>query len=142
MKIGISITSAYAGAEPRDGARRMIDRARAAWAAGLDSLFVGDHHVTPHPYYQNSPMLGRLLADWGDRPCGALYLLPLWHPVLLAELDLGAVSAVPRTPPRYTPIPRVPAETRDLAIVMTARATYEEVLAALTEIPAPAPAEF
>ena len=85
MRIGISITSAYAGAEPRDGARRMIDRARAAWAAGLESLFVGDHHVTPHPYYQNSPILGRLLAEWGDRPCGALYLLPLWHPVLLAE---------------------------------------------------------
>ncbi|HEX2564828.1 MAG TPA: hypothetical protein VHK25_12975 [Acidimicrobiales bacterium] len=30
-------------------------------------------------------MLGRLLAEWGDRPAGALYLLPLWNPVLVAE---------------------------------------------------------
>lgn len=85
MRIGISITSSYAVADVRLGARHMVERARAAAAAGLDSLFVGDHHVTAQPYYQNSPMLGRLLAEWGDRPCGALYLLPLWHPVLLAE---------------------------------------------------------
>lgn len=85
MRIGISISSSYPGAAPREGAAWMIDRARAAWQAGLDSLFVGDHHVTPSPYYQNTPMIGRLLAEWGDRPVGALYLLPLWHPVLLAE---------------------------------------------------------
>ncbi|MDA1240093.1 MAG: LLM class flavin-dependent oxidoreductase [Chloroflexi bacterium] len=64
----------------------MIDRAAAARDAGLDSLFVGDHHNTgPRTYYQNVPILGRLLAEWGDRPAGALFLLPLWHPVLLAE---------------------------------------------------------
>ncbi len=63
----------------------MIERARAAREAGLDSLFVGDHHVTPTAYYQNTPLLGRMLAEWGDKPAGALYLLPLWHPVLLAE---------------------------------------------------------
>lgn len=85
MRIGISITSAYPDAEPREGPRQMLARARAAERAGLDSLFVGDHHVTPRPYYQNTAMLGRLLAEWCDRPCGALYLLPLWHPVLLAE---------------------------------------------------------
>lgn len=63
----------------------MIERARAARQADLDSLFVGDHHITPSPYYQNSAILGRMLAEWGDKPAGALYLLPLWHPVLLAE---------------------------------------------------------
>jgi alkanesulfonate monooxygenase SsuD/methylene tetrahydromethanopterin reductase-like flavin-dependent oxidoreductase (luciferase family) len=51
----------------------------------LDSLFIGDHHATPFPYFQNSPMLGRMLAEWGDKPFGALYLLPLWNPLLLAE---------------------------------------------------------
>ncbi|MCB1684682.1 MAG: LLM class flavin-dependent oxidoreductase, partial [Pseudomonadales bacterium] len=85
MRIGISISSSYPGAAPREGAAWMVDRARAAWQAGLDSLFVGDHHVTSSPYYQNTPMIGRMLAQWGDRPVGALYLLPLWHPVLLAE---------------------------------------------------------
>ena len=97
MKIGISVTSAYPDVEPRDGARQMVARARAASRAGLDSLFVGDHHVTPRPYYQNTAILGRLLAEWGDRPCGALYLLPLWHPVLLAEqvATLASIAAGP-----------------------------------------------
>ncbi|HEY5647665.1 MAG TPA: LLM class flavin-dependent oxidoreductase [Pseudomonadales bacterium] len=85
MRIGISVCSSYPGIEPRTGADWMVARARTAWSAGLDSLFVGDHHVTPTPYYQNTAILGRMLAEWGDRPAGALYLLPLWHPVLLAE---------------------------------------------------------
>ncbi len=85
MKIGISITSAHRVDDVREGARRMINRARAARAAGLDSLFVGDQHVTAIPYYQNTPMMGRLLAEWNDNVSGALYLLPLWNPVILAE---------------------------------------------------------
>ena len=71
MKIGISITSAYDVADPREGARRMIDRTAAAPAGRLDSLFVGDHHSTPQAYYQNTAIMGRLLAEWGDRPFGA-----------------------------------------------------------------------
>ncbi|MCH7741750.1 MAG: LLM class flavin-dependent oxidoreductase [Proteobacteria bacterium] len=85
MKIGISITSAYQTSDVRDGAKQMIARARAAADAGLDSLFVGDHHVVPSPYYQNTPMMGRLLAEWDERTSGALFLLPLWNPVLAAE---------------------------------------------------------
>ena len=85
MKIGISVTSAFDVDDVRFGARCMVEQARAANDAGLASLFVGDHHVTPRPYYQNSPMLGRMLAEWGARDAGALYLLPLWNPVLVAE---------------------------------------------------------
>jgi alkanesulfonate monooxygenase SsuD/methylene tetrahydromethanopterin reductase-like flavin-dependent oxidoreductase (luciferase family) len=85
MKIGISVASAHRVEDARVGARHMVERARMARQAGLDSLFVGDHHVTAHPYYQNSPMLGRMLAEWGAMPAGALYLLPLWNPVGLAE---------------------------------------------------------
>ncbi len=73
----------------------MIERARAARDAGLDSLFVGDHHNVPVPYYQNVPMLGRLLAEWDDRPAGALFLLPLWHPVLVAE-QIGTLASIAR----------------------------------------------
>jgi alkanesulfonate monooxygenase SsuD/methylene tetrahydromethanopterin reductase-like flavin-dependent oxidoreductase (luciferase family) len=72
----------------------MVERAAAARSAGLDSLFVGDHHnVGGAPYYQNVPMLGRLLAEWGDNPAGALFLLPLWHPVLLAE-QVGTLASI------------------------------------------------
>ncbi len=71
----------------------MIERAAAARDARLDSLFVGDHHAVPVPYYQNVPMLGRLLAEWGERPAGALFLLPLWDPVLVAE-QVGTLAAI------------------------------------------------
>lgn len=95
MRLGVSLKSAHAVDDPREGARHMVERARAAEQAGLDSLFVGDHHAVPVPYYQNSVMLGRLLAEWGDRPAGALYLLPLWHPVLLAE-QVGTLASLTR----------------------------------------------
>ena len=75
----------------------MIERAAAARRAGLDSLFVGDQHVSPTPYYQNTPMLGRLLAEWGEAPAGCLFLLPLWHPVLVAE-QIGTLAAIARGP--------------------------------------------
>jgi alkanesulfonate monooxygenase SsuD/methylene tetrahydromethanopterin reductase-like flavin-dependent oxidoreductase (luciferase family) len=93
VKLGVSLNSAHLVDDVRAGSRRMIERARASWDAGLDSLFVGDHHNVPVPYYQNSPILGRLLAEWGDRPAGAFYLLPLWHPVLLAE-QIGTLAAI------------------------------------------------
>ncbi|MGE0622223.1 MAG: LLM class flavin-dependent oxidoreductase [Pseudomonadales bacterium] len=93
MRIGISVSSSYPNVEARTGARWMVERARAARQAGLDSLFVGDHHVTPTPYYQNTAILGRMLAEWGDKPAGALYLLPLWHPVLLAE-QVATLAAI------------------------------------------------
>jgi len=95
MRLGISLTSQHHTDDPRDAARWMIERAAAARRAGLDSLFVGDHHATPHPYYQNVPMLGRLLAEWGDNPAGCLFLLPLWNPVLVAE-QVGTLAAIAR----------------------------------------------
>jgi alkanesulfonate monooxygenase SsuD/methylene tetrahydromethanopterin reductase-like flavin-dependent oxidoreductase (luciferase family) len=93
MRIGISVNSAYPPGDVRAGAHSMVERARAARDAQLDSLFVGDHHVTATPYYQNSPILGRMLAEWNANPAGALYLLPLWNPVVLAE-QVGTLAAI------------------------------------------------
>jgi alkanesulfonate monooxygenase SsuD/methylene tetrahydromethanopterin reductase-like flavin-dependent oxidoreductase (luciferase family) len=95
VRIGISLTTALAVADPRQGARVLVERAAAARRAGLDSLFVGDHHATPGVYYQNVPILGRLLAEWGEAPAGCLFLLPLWHPVLVAE-QVGTLAAIAR----------------------------------------------
>ena len=97
MRIGVSLTSGHAVSDPREGARRIIERARAAEAAELDSLSLGDHHNTPAPYWQNTPMLGRLLAEWGPRPVGCLFLLPLWHPVLVAE-HIGTLASLTDAP--------------------------------------------
>jgi alkanesulfonate monooxygenase SsuD/methylene tetrahydromethanopterin reductase-like flavin-dependent oxidoreductase (luciferase family) len=93
MKIGISLTSGHDFGDPRLGARYMVERAAAARRAGLDSLFVGDHHATPGTYYQNVPIMGRLLAEWGDAPAGCLFLLPLWNPLLVAE-QVGTLAAI------------------------------------------------
>ena len=98
MRVGISLTSNHPDVtDPRQAARWMIERAVAARRAPLDSLFVGDQHVSPTPYYQNTPMLGRLLAEWGEAPAGCLFLLPLWHPVLVAE-QIGTLAAIARGP--------------------------------------------
>jgi alkanesulfonate monooxygenase SsuD/methylene tetrahydromethanopterin reductase-like flavin-dependent oxidoreductase (luciferase family) len=97
MRVGVSLRSGYGPMDVRVGAQWMIERARAAADAGLDSLFVGDHHNVPVPYYQNVPMLGRLLAEWDTRPAGVLFLLPLWHPVLVAE-QIGTLAAIARGP--------------------------------------------
>jgi alkanesulfonate monooxygenase SsuD/methylene tetrahydromethanopterin reductase-like flavin-dependent oxidoreductase (luciferase family) len=93
MRIGISMTSSYMVNDVREGARWMIERAKAAAEAGLDSLFVGDHHVSLSPYYQSTPILARMLAEWHDAPAGALYLLPFRHPVLLAE-EVATLAAI------------------------------------------------
>ena len=97
MQVGVSLRSGYPPMDTRLGAQWMVERARAAADAGLDSLFVGDHHNVPVPYYQNVPILGRLLAEWDERPAGALFLLPLWHPVLVAE-QIGTLASIARGP--------------------------------------------
>ena len=97
INIGISVSSSYPEVSPQTAASWMVARAREARQAGLDTLFVGDHHATSSPYYQNNVMLARMLAEWGDKPFGALYLLPLWHPVLLAE-QIASLSALAEGP--------------------------------------------
>jgi alkanesulfonate monooxygenase SsuD/methylene tetrahydromethanopterin reductase-like flavin-dependent oxidoreductase (luciferase family) len=94
MRIGISVGSTYPNDDHRYGPRTMVEQARAAYRGGLDSLTVGDHHGTgPVPYVQNVPVVGRLLAEWGDRQAGCLFLVPLWPPVLMAE-QIGTLAAM------------------------------------------------
>ncbi len=93
MRVGISLTSFHATRDVRAGASWMVERAAAARDAGLDSLFVGDHHVMPAPYYQNTVIMGRLLAEWNSNPAGCLFLLPLWNPVLAAE-QIGTLASI------------------------------------------------
>ncbi|MEZ5167972.1 MAG: LLM class flavin-dependent oxidoreductase [Acidimicrobiales bacterium] len=94
MRLGVSLSSSHFVDDHREGARRIIERARVARDAGLDSLSLGDHHATPFPYYQGVPMLGRLTAEWDPaRPIGCLFLLPLWNPVLVAE-QVGTLATL------------------------------------------------
>ena len=87
--IGISVRSSYGPmTDPRVGAQHIIDRAAAAEASNLASLFLGDHHATPTPYYQNIPMMGRLLANWSGETTSNL----LW------EIERAVISLTPSEP--------------------------------------------
>jgi alkanesulfonate monooxygenase SsuD/methylene tetrahydromethanopterin reductase-like flavin-dependent oxidoreductase (luciferase family) len=101
MRVGISIGTAFSTDGPgghRQGPATVLDQVRAADRAGLDTLTLGDHHATgPAGYVQNVPMLGRILAEWTTRPVGCLFLVPLWHPVLMAE-QIGTLAAISEGP--------------------------------------------
>lgn len=98
MRIGISLASIHLEATHEQAPAWVLERARAAARAGLDTLTIGDHHATgPAPYVQNVPMLGRLLAEWDDRPAGLLFLVPAWNPVLMAE-QIGTLAAIAEGP--------------------------------------------
>lgn len=95
MDLGISITSGLGG-EPAAAVSTVVNRVRAAADAGLAHLTFGDHHaVGPNgQYFQGVPMLGRATAEWpSERAAGLLFLVPLWHPVLMAE-QIGTLAAL------------------------------------------------
>ena len=87
MRVGTSIGTTL---DPADSARApssVLPQADAAVRAGLDSLTVGDRHSpAPDAYLQHVPLIGRTLEVWDQRPVGCMFLVPLWHPVLIADL--------------------------------------------------------
>jgi len=98
MRIGISLSTTRSGDDHAAGAQSIIERAKAADRADLDSITLGDRHSTSTPYYQNVPMLGRVLAEISPaRSVGCLFLLPLWHPVLAAE-QIGTLATMSEQP--------------------------------------------
>jgi alkanesulfonate monooxygenase SsuD/methylene tetrahydromethanopterin reductase-like flavin-dependent oxidoreductase (luciferase family) len=101
MRVGISIGTTFSTDGPdghRAGPASVLAQAQAAVRAGLDTLSLGDHHATgPAGYVQNVPMIGRILAEWADRPVGCLFLVPLWPPVLMAE-QIGTLAAMSSGP--------------------------------------------
>ena len=96
MRVGLSLSSTSFDEDPFKGAQAVIERAIAANEAKLDLLSLGDHHLTPVNYFQNVPMLGRLLAEWESGPVGCLFLLPLWNPILVAE-QIGTLAALTKS---------------------------------------------
>jgi alkanesulfonate monooxygenase SsuD/methylene tetrahydromethanopterin reductase-like flavin-dependent oxidoreductase (luciferase family) len=101
MRIGISVGTSFSTSGPRghrEGPLAVLSQVQAAQRAGLDTLTLGDHHSTgPGGYVQNVPMLGRVLAEWTERPLGCLFLVPLWNPVLMAE-QIGTLAAMSSGP--------------------------------------------
>ncbi len=96
MRVGISLTSHHPSLSPREAMATTVARAAAAAHGGLDHLTLGDKHSVgaDNNYLQGVPTLARVLSVWpADRPAGLLFLLPLWHPVIVAEV-VGTLAAM------------------------------------------------
>lgn len=85
MRLGYSINSAVPADSSVDShTTALVERVRTASAAGFDYVQAGDHHaVADHAYLQNVPTLARLTEAVDS--VAPLFLLPLHHPIHLAE---------------------------------------------------------
>jgi alkanesulfonate monooxygenase SsuD/methylene tetrahydromethanopterin reductase-like flavin-dependent oxidoreductase (luciferase family) len=93
MRLGMSISSGQHDGATLASPPHMVERARAAYAEGFETLTVGDHHNNTQPHVQAVPMMARLLAEWSGRPAGPLFILPLWHPLMAAE-QIATLAAI------------------------------------------------
>jgi alkanesulfonate monooxygenase SsuD/methylene tetrahydromethanopterin reductase-like flavin-dependent oxidoreductase (luciferase family) len=89
MKLGIYLNAQHPGGD--DPARRLADtleQVRLIRALGFDSIWGGEHHVTPgFHYFPLLPLLQRLAAEAEGLAVGTnLVLLPLHTPVEVAEI--------------------------------------------------------
>ncbi len=89
-------------------------------------------------------------ASWSDRQRGEFAWAGALHPdlqekysqtVFLAEIDLTTLRCRP-TVRQHRSLPRVPAVTRDLSLLLSPEHRYADVLATLEAVEAPAPAFF
>jgi alkanesulfonate monooxygenase SsuD/methylene tetrahydromethanopterin reductase-like flavin-dependent oxidoreductase (luciferase family) len=90
MKFGISISGLQQqprGGDMRETLRDIVASVRLARDLGFDYLLCGQHFLAePYEYLQPLPLLARLAVEAGEMRLGATLLLPLHHPVALAEL--------------------------------------------------------
>ncbi len=89
MKLGIYLNAQHpAGDDPAHRFAETVEQVRLIRALGFDSIWGGEHHVTPgFHYFPLLPLLQRLAAEAEGLWLGTnLVLLPLHNPVELAEV--------------------------------------------------------
>ena len=89
MKLGIYLNAQHpAGDDPARRFAETLEQARLIHSLGFDSIWGGEHHVTPgFHYFPLLPMLQRLAAEVPGLEIGTnLVLLPLHNPVEIAEV--------------------------------------------------------
>jgi alkanesulfonate monooxygenase SsuD/methylene tetrahydromethanopterin reductase-like flavin-dependent oxidoreductase (luciferase family) len=89
VKLGIYLNAQHpAGDDPSRRFAETVEQARLIKGLGFDSIWGGEHHVTPgFHYFPLLPMLQRLAAEVEGLWVGTnLVLLPLHNPVELAEV--------------------------------------------------------
>lgn len=85
LKLGAFVTPYFPDdVDPAENAASLVERAERAVELGYDYVEVGDHHVTADAqFFQNVPTAGRLSAAVDH--LAVLFLLPLYHPLYVAE---------------------------------------------------------
>lgn len=89
MRLGVFNLTQYDQSVPGSGVWSSVhDLAMTIDEGGFESLWVGEHHVTPDDQYlQNVPVLAALASETENVTVGAgAFLLPLHNPVHVAEL--------------------------------------------------------
>ena len=89
MKLGVYLNAQHpAGDDPARRFAETVEQARLIRRLGFDSIWGGEHHVTPgFHYFPLLPMLQRLASEVEGMWVGTnLVLLPLHNPVELAEV--------------------------------------------------------
>jgi alkanesulfonate monooxygenase SsuD/methylene tetrahydromethanopterin reductase-like flavin-dependent oxidoreductase (luciferase family) len=89
MKLGIYLNAQHpAGDDPARRLAETLEQGRLIRSLGFDSIWGGEHHVTPgFHYFPLLPLLQRLAAEADGLGVGTnLALLPLHNPVELAEV--------------------------------------------------------
>jgi alkanesulfonate monooxygenase SsuD/methylene tetrahydromethanopterin reductase-like flavin-dependent oxidoreductase (luciferase family) len=89
MKLGIYLNSQHPAAD--DPARRFaetVEQVRLIRSLGFDSIWAGEHHITPgYHFYPQFGLLQRLAADAEGLWLGTnVTLLPLHNPIEIAEI--------------------------------------------------------
>jgi alkanesulfonate monooxygenase SsuD/methylene tetrahydromethanopterin reductase-like flavin-dependent oxidoreductase (luciferase family) len=87
VKFGLHLFGHHDASTPADeNFRTVLEQVRTAERVGFDLLWTGHHYMlADRQKFQVLPALARLAADAGDMHLGTTYLLPLHHPVLVAE---------------------------------------------------------
>lgn len=89
MEIGTSLLTQYdASVDPETAWRHVSELASVVDDGGFNSLWIGEHHVTPeYLYFENGATLAALASETSNVTLGAgALLLPLHNPIQVAEI--------------------------------------------------------
>lgn len=87
MKFGLHLFGHHTKSEsPARNFETVIEQVEAARAADFDLLWTGHHYLSAeNQKFQAVPALGRIAASAGEMHIGTSFLLPLHHPIIVAE---------------------------------------------------------
>ena len=87
MKFGLHAFGHHPTDRPADeNFAELLDQVRVAERVGFDLLWAGHHYMmTDRQKFQVVPATARIAAEAGDMHVGTAFLLPLHHPIVVAE---------------------------------------------------------